>query len=258
MNNVNSEIENALQIEDPISQSIQHKKILQEIDVSVQIYTPKLQEFLLASFGMFHSDDECYDLCVQLLLSNVIRLNLQDFKDIIVELLGIERFVGVARDLIREINSVDTETKRVKKVSFNETSSIRYIEVEVDDIKDIKDDRAFERKTMDSSGHKKIIEFKRPFKLNVSCFDKKTEETQIQEIRENDNILFVNDNINQKFEPSELKQSKEILFECVDLPLINLNVKNIWKNIDFVKINENKEFDLKEILNDPKILDEFM
>lgn len=263
--NLSDEIEQALNIEDPITQKIEHKRILEKIKSDFSDTTffgfsnfKNLQKFLLTSFKMFF-DDKNFDICLNILLKNQERFDLNEFTEIIAEMLNLQKYKNIARELINEINNKSEVVKRIKKVSFVKKADVLYIKKEDASKEGYKNFEGHKR-IQEFEGYKKdtIVEFKTPVKL-VNEYCKNSFEAENQKKRENDKILFVNTNLNQKFDPSyeNLECEKENLDLCVELPLVNLNLKNSWKKFDFTKILDNKEFNIKEILNDPKIIDEF-
>lgn len=255
------EIEDALNIDDPISQKIAHKNILDKINADYKIKPLLLQNFLLTSFKMYNSDDELYEVCINLLLNNVDKLDLSEFTATISDMLDVQKYKNTARELIKLINMNDEEcVKRVKRVSFKEEAEIKYIKKETCELKDLREDKMDEKKRMEGMTQQiKVVEFRKPVKMQKE-YCKNSIESENQKIREQESILFVNTNVNQKCEPTETNATTDIKSNddvCLSLPLVNLNMRNVWKSFDFAKIVEKKEFDIKEILNDPKIIDEF-
>ncbi|KAM0688439.1 hypothetical protein COBT_000296 [Conglomerata obtusa] len=259
MQNFIKEIEHALTLEDPITQTTYHKQILKEIDPFQPLCVSEpFPLFLKTSFEMF-IDDDYFDKCTRILINNSSKLNLTEFSCVISDLLLNPRYKTEARELVHEMNSSVPEVRKRRKVSFNEVPNILYIEKEIDDVGEGRNHVTGDRIRKERlAGVREVAKHKKPLRLDNVLRVKKSTESEKQRRREFENISFVNENVNAKFEVTEIKEVFAEKVKCIDLPLINLSPVNVWKSIDFVKVIENKCFNIHAILDDPKILDEFL
>ncbi|EJW03307.1 hypothetical protein EDEG_00216 [Edhazardia aedis USNM 41457] len=84
---------------------------------------------------------------------------------------------------------------------------------------------------------KKIIEWFTPrIVKGLSIKVKETSETKYQRKREKDSFYFANDNIHAFIEPTESKEETcDFKFDCINIPTIDLSVKNNLKKIKLVE-----------------------
>lgn len=151
------------------------------------------------------------------------------------------------------------KVKRTKKVSFIVEPVIVYIERRDKEVKiqrNIKDEAhneyqrvhnvKFEEKT-------KSIDWFIPQVLKGSKIEKNSKEENCQRNREAKRIRFTNNNIMNKFLPEDMASKDEEMVgegDVKEIAIVDLSVQNMWKKMDFVKIVENRDVDLKKILED--------
>lgn len=279
MKDLFSKIEDLKEITDPITVRELHKEILTTMvdDQETLIVTgtsEPFQMFLADSFRMFCDDVEFYAKCVKILQELSYNIKLGYYSEFIDDLCKNETYKSIGYDLLSQLRCKRKESytepckkpKRIKKVSFKTEPTIKYIEKEIEEEsihRNYREEAHNEYQRIYSAQFEeriKEIQWFTPDSVeNIVLINRNTAEEDAQAKREGSRIRFTNSNIANKFMPEDLtKKSEDITIkEPKEMPLIDLKIQNTWKKMDFVKIVKNKDFNLKKVLEDPKIINQF-
>lgn len=272
-NTLLSEIQSTKNIDDTIELLNKHKEILTRLkSTNTNLLNSKqeYQEFLNISFKIFEDDKEYYGICVDL-LNTMNEITLPYFKDVIDDICKIKEFYMVGQELrlklkrrsYTEPESSVKRTPRIKKVSFVDQPIVKLIECELSTEHNYKNLRDESRNEFPGNEDylKRILLWSKPERIeNVTAYVKKGQEVEVQKNRENDTLGFRIDNTEDNFKPVHIIKDKPNIVKIGEpkiMPLMNLKVQNVWKKLDFIKIIKETPIDLKEILEDPEIINKF-